>query len=135
MPNKSTSSGNQMADTVETFGQNLADRARQATESMSDAARSAADQLGAGRMTTADGLDDAASAVRDKADDLPGGEQVRNFARGAADRLHTTADYVRTHDFNRMMAEVETVVKNNPGVALLGAAAFGFLVGRALTRE
>jgi hypothetical protein len=34
-----------------------------------------------------------------------------------------------------MMADVETAVKNNPGPALLIAAAFGFLLGRALNRD
>ena len=33
------------------------------------------------------------------------------------------------------MADVETVVKNNPGPALLVAAVCGFMLGRALTRD
>ena len=36
---------------------------------------------------------------------------------------------------NRMMADVETLVKNNPGLALVIAAAFGFLLGRAVIRD
>ena len=44
---------------------------------------------------------------------------MKEFASAAADRLSTTADYMRTHDAKRMMADVETVVKNNPGPALL----------------
>jgi ElaB/YqjD/DUF883 family membrane-anchored ribosome-binding protein len=32
-----------------------------------------------------------------------------------------------------MMGDVETLVKNNPGPALLVAAAIGFLVGRAFS--
>jgi hypothetical protein len=32
-----------------------------------------------------------------------------------------------------MMADVETLVKNSPGPALLAAAAIGFLVGRAFS--
>ena len=34
-----------------------------------------------------------------------------------------------------MVEDVETVVKNNPGPALLVAAAFGFLLGRAMARD
>ena len=60
---------------------------------------------------------------------------MKEFASAAADRLSTTADYMRTHDAKRMMADVETVVKNNPGPALLIAAAFGFIAGPALTRD
>jgi len=33
------------------------------------------------------------------------------------------------------MADVETMVKNNPGPALLIAATFGFVLGRALSRD
>jgi ElaB/YqjD/DUF883 family membrane-anchored ribosome-binding protein len=60
---------------------------------------------------------------------------VSELAHTAADRLNTTADYVRRNDVNRMMADVETLVKNNPGPSLLIAAAFGFLVGRAVIRD
>jgi hypothetical protein len=34
-----------------------------------------------------------------------------------------------------MMTDVEGLVTRNPGPSLLVAAAFGFLVGRAMTRE
>ena len=60
---------------------------------------------------------------------------MREFATAAADGLSTTADYVREHDLNGMVGDVETVVKNNPGPALLIAAAFGFLLGRAMARD
>ena len=62
-------------------------------------------------------------------------KKVQEFAHAAADRLSTGADYVRSHDASRMMTDVETVVKNNPGRALALAAAFGFIVGRALSRD
>ena len=35
----------------------------------------------------------------------------------------------------RMMADVESFVKSNPGPALAVATAFGFLLGRALSRD
>ena len=102
---------------------------------MTDAAGDAAAAIDDSRSTAADGLDTAASALHDRADDLPGGETVRNVARATADRLSTSADYVRSHDAKRMMADVETFVKSNPGPALAVAAAFGFLLGRALSRD
>ena len=135
MSSSNGSTGKQMAETAEAFGQHLADRARDATESMADAARSASDQFAQSGARAADALDDAAATVRTKADELPGGERVREFAHGAADRLHTTADYVRDVDFNRVIANVETAARNNPGAALLAAAAFGFVVGALLTRD
>ena len=87
------------------------------------------------QLMAADRLDSAVSAVQERMGELPGGQRVKELASAAADRFSTTADYVRTHDAKRMMADVETVVKNNPGPALLVAAAFGFVLGRALTRD
>ena len=63
------------------------------------------------------------------------GQKVQQFAHVAAERLSTTADYMRSHDAKRMLADVERVVKNNPGPSLVIAAAFGFVIGRALTRD
>jgi ElaB/YqjD/DUF883 family membrane-anchored ribosome-binding protein len=132
MPTKNTTADNTMADTAAAFGQDLAERASGA---MSDVARTATKKVDEGRSMAADRLESAASTVHERADDLPGGQRVKEFANAAADRLSTTADYMRTHDAKRMMEDVETMVKNNPGPALLFAAAFGFMLGRALTRD
>jgi ElaB/YqjD/DUF883 family membrane-anchored ribosome-binding protein len=132
MPTKNTTADNSMADTAAAFGQDLAERASGA---MSDVARTATKKVDEGRSMAADRLESAASTVHERADDLPGGQRVKEFANAAADRLSTTADYMRTHDAKRMMEDVETVVKNNPGAALLFATAFGFMLGRALTRD
>ena len=121
-------------DTDATIGA-IAQRARKATESITDAGRDAARTIDENRSTAADGLDSAASTLRNRADQLPGGETVRDFAHSTADRLSTGAEYMRTHDTRRMMADVESIVKKNPGPALALAAAFGFLLGRALSRD
>ena len=78
-------------------------------------------------------LDKAASALHEKAESLPGGEKVSSLAHATAEKLSSTADYVREHDVKRMMADVETLVKNNPGPSLLAAVAVGFLVARAFS--
>ena len=135
MPNKSTQDNNPTAADVKTAARDMTEGARNAAASMTDAARDAAATLDESRSTAADGLDAAASALHDRAADLPGGETVRNVARATADRLGSSAEYVRTHDANRMMADVESFVKNNPGPALAVAAAFGFLLGRAMSRD
>ena len=113
----------------------VAERAGYIKESISDMARTAKQTADEGRQTAAERLGSAASAVRDQADQLPGGPRVQQFAHAAADRLSTTADYMRSHDTKRMLADVGRVVKNNPGPSLVIAAAFGFVVGRALTRD
>jgi ElaB/YqjD/DUF883 family membrane-anchored ribosome-binding protein len=123
VPNKTTQDSNATAD-VKTAARDMTEGARRAAASMSDAARDAAATI-----------DAAASALHNRAEDLPGGETVRNVARATADRLGSSAEYVRTHDAKRMMADVESFVKSNPGPALAVAAAFGFLLGRALSRD
>ena len=164
MPDKSGSFGASMADRAAAKGEDLAEQAAQAKDRVSDAirtasdagggvaaelserasqlkdrvsgmARTAVDTIDRNRSTTADGLETAASTLHGRADRLPGGEKVSEFAHAAADRLSTTAGYVRTHDLNRMGKDVQTLVRNNPGPSLLVAAVFGFLLGRAVTRD
>ena len=135
MPNKTTQGNDSTAADVRTAAHAVTETARNAATSMTGAARDVAAKVDGGRSTAADGLDAAASALHDRAADLPGGETVRNVARATADRLGSSADYVRTHDATRMMADVESFVKSNPGPALAIAAAFGFLLGRALSHD
>jgi hypothetical protein len=49
--------------------------------------------------------------------------------------LSSTADYVRENDFKGMLADVQRIVKNNPGPALVVAAVLGFLVARTFSRD
>jgi len=135
MASRNTPVGNRSPDNTASFGNELADRATEAKESMSDMAAAATKKVDDGRSMVADRLDSAVSAVQDRVGQLPGGQRVKELASAAADRFSTTADYMRTHDAKGMMSDVETVVKNNPGPALLVAAAFGFVLGRALTRD
>jgi ElaB/YqjD/DUF883 family membrane-anchored ribosome-binding protein len=118
----------------ETFGA-VANNVREAKDATLDAARAATKQVDAARPAVAERLDTAASAIEDRAESIPGGQRVREFAHAAADRLSTTADYVRSRDARRMMSDVETVVRNNPGPSLLIAAVLGFVVGRAVVRN
>ena len=117
MASRNTSTDRPLSDKAATFSQDVADRASDARDTLSDMART------------------ATKKVEDAVGELPGGQRVKELATVAADRLSTTADYMRTHDARRMMADVETVVKNNPGPALLVAAVCGFMLGRALTRD
>ena len=134
MPNKNTLTDTSAADTIGSVGRDLGAGAREAKDAMSNMARTAADRLDESRASTADTLEGAASALHKGADRLPG-DAASDFAHAAADRVSQTADYVRRNDINRMMGNVETAVKNNPGPALLIAAAFGFFVGRAMMRD
>jgi ElaB/YqjD/DUF883 family membrane-anchored ribosome-binding protein len=133
MPDKIGSFGSQVANESSTSGNKLSEAVTQVKDKMSDVGRSAVDKIDENRGAAATGLDKAASAIHHQAENLPGGEKVSGLAHAAADKLSSTAGYVREHDVNRMMADVETLVKNSPGPALLAAAAIGFLVGRAFS--
>lgn len=95
----------------------------------------AADKIDENRGTAASALESAASALREKADTLPGGEKVARAAHATADAVGVAADYVRENDLKAMIADVQRLVKNNPGPALLTAAALGFLIARTFSRD
>ena len=95
----------------------------------------AADMIDENRGAAAGGLESAADALREKADTLPGGERVANAAHATANAVGVAADYVRDNDVKAMLADVQRLVKNNPGVALLSAAALGFLLARTFSRD
>jgi hypothetical protein len=135
MPSNVTSVGSPRPNDPLTVAERLSDTAGQMKDTLSDLGRTAVGKMDENRAATASGLDKAAAALHDKAGDLPGGDTVSGLAHAAADQMHSTAGYVREHDVNRMVADVETLVKNSPGVALLAAAAFGFLVGRAFSHD
>ena len=133
MPNRPTSFKDPLAEEPSSVGEKLSDTAAQVKDKVSDLGRTAANKIDENRETAASGLEKTASVLHEKADSLPGGEKVTSLAHAAADKLTSTADYVREHDVNRMMADVERLVKNNPGPSLLAAAVVGFLVGRAFS--
>ena len=118
---------------------NLSDQASKAASEVKSRAqglgRRAAERAEDARRAAAGGMDSVADTLHAKADSLPGGERVAGAAHSAADALASGAQYVRDHDVQDMLQDLLEVVRNNPGAALLGAAALGFLVGRAVSRD
>lgn len=115
------------------LGSQIAGATARAKDKAADLGQTAADTLDSQRGAAASGLSSAADAIRSRADQLPGGDTVSELAHSAADKLTSTADYVRQNDLQSMLTDVEQVVKRNPGPSLLAAAFVGFLVGRAFT--
>lgn len=111
----------------------VSEAAAQVKQQVSDLGSSAAEKIDRNRGTAASGLEKAASALHENAGSIPGGEKVADLAHATADKLNSTAEYVREHDVSGMMADIERLVRNNPGPSLLAAAAVGFLVGRGFT--
>ena len=81
------------------------------------------------RVSTASGLDTLSSSLHKR------GDNVASAAHHAADAVHSGAEYLRAHDVETMMGDLMGAVRRNPGLALLGAAALGLILGRALSRD
>jgi hypothetical protein len=102
----------------------------QVKASASDLGEAAAEEIDSRRRAAAAGIKSAAKSLHEKADDLPGGERVSDVAHGAADKLNSTANYIRRRNFTGMARDVRKVVKDNPLPALVGAAALGYLLAK-----
>lgn len=136
MPNNYPGSFNDtLADESSTLGAKLSDTTTQFKSKASDLGRKAADVIDENIESAAGGLDKAAATLHGRADKLPGVEKMTSLAHSAADKLSATAEYVREHDVDRIMADVKSVVKKNPGTSLLAVGILGFLVGRAFRRS
>lgn len=139
MPTKAvTSTGdatNTLTDTAQTMKDKVTEAAATAKQKVSEAGRQATDRIDEKRGPAADAIESAASTIHEKAESLPGGETVRSVAHSAADKLESTAGYIREHDVRAMFSDVEDIVKRNPGPSLLIAVAVGFLIGRAFRGE
>lgn len=127
--------GDTLTDTAQNVKDKLVDAASKAKQEASDVGRQAADKIDEKRGSAADALQSAASTIDEKAEDLPGGEAVRSVAHSTAEKLESTAGYIREHDVRAMISDVEGIVKRNPGPSLLIAAAIGFLIGRAFRED
>ena len=100
-------------------------------ETAYDIENAAGKSMDAGRASTATTLSNAAAMIDERAANLPGGKKIEDFARGAADKIATSAQYVRNHDTKAMMADVEAFVRSHPGRSLMVACVVGFFAGRA----
>jgi len=127
--------GDAVSDTAQNVKEKVVGAASTTKQKVSESARQATDKIDEKRAPAADALESAASTIHEKAEDLPGGETVKNVAHSAAEKLEATAGYIREHDVRTMMSDVEEIVKRNPGPSLLIAAAIGFLIGRAFRED
>lgn len=103
---------------------------REAQRQAAEAGRKTLGQIDQQQQTAASGPEAAASTLHQSAERLRGGEKVSKAAHATADKVRQTADFVREHDVNAMVQNVQDLVKRHPGQALLAAAVVGFLVGR-----
>ena len=97
------------------------------------AGRTALNKIDEQRENAADKLESAATRMHRAAD--AGAQRVSSTVHSAAEGVQSTADYLREHDSKQLMGSVENLVRKYPGRALLIAASFGFLAGRALRND
>jgi hypothetical protein len=89
----------------------------------------AAEAFRAGRTNTADGLDATAAQLN------AGGDRIAAVAHASADSLGSSAKYLRKHDGDDMVRDLESLIKAHPGKALISAVVLGFVAGRAFRRD
>ena len=94
-----------------------------------DVGARAAQRADQARVGAAAGLESVASTLHEK------GERVASAAHSAADAVTYGAEYLRENDVQTMLSDLMEVIRRNPGPSLIGAAALGFLLGRALSRD
>ena len=126
--NEATQLSDEAAEVARKAKESLSDAAKTVKDKTQEFGRDAMNKIEENRVSAAGALHNAASSMHQKADKLPNGPDL---AHSAADRVEAVASYLQGHDTKQMMADVETVVRRNPGPSLLVAGALGFLIGRA----
>lgn len=110
----------------------VTDMASQAKTTAAEWGRNAATAVDRNLQSAAGALENTAHTLRDRA---PASGRVNEIATATADKIESTARYLRDHDTRDMVAGVETLVRRNPGASLASALAVGFLIGTAMRRD
>jgi hypothetical protein len=117
------------------FKDRVSDVASKAKDKAGQVADAVSEKLGQQRKNVADTLGRVAFTMHGKADIIPGGTRAVNLTHSVADGLESTASYLRDHNFRQMGKVVTDVSRRYPMQSLVGALAFGFLLGRLARRK
>jgi ElaB/YqjD/DUF883 family membrane-anchored ribosome-binding protein len=126
--NENNQLADQASDIATRAKESVSDTAKTVKEKTQELGRAAVNKIEENRVSAAGALHNAATSLHDNAAKLPNGPDM---AHSAAEKVDAVAGYLQGHDTKQMMADVEAVVKKNPGPSLLIAGALGFLIGRA----
>lgn len=93
-------------------------------------------KVDAGMGKAAEGIDKLVGVVRDKGDQLgqssgPAGT-VGSVATAAADKLEGASHYLQQTDTDRLMSDLEALIRRKPVESLLIATGVGFVFAKAL---
>jgi hypothetical protein len=112
--------------TSQTLPDHVAEAATRLKDKVNGLSQSAAETIDETRRAAAVGLDRAASAMHD------GGERVADLVHSTADKLRSTAKYLRNNDAKTVLGYAQNVVRNNLAASLVVAGIIGYSVGRSL---
>ena len=113
----------------------VSDTTGKAQEKVGEMGRAVQGKIDENRDAAADTLQTVASRLHENAESIPGGEKAASLAHSTAEKVEATAQYVREHNVEDMMADLKNFVRRHPGQSLFAAAAIGFLLGRAFKSE
>jgi ElaB/YqjD/DUF883 family membrane-anchored ribosome-binding protein len=109
----------------ESFGQRAGEKMSEGTTAVQERAISGADK---GREKAAEGLGSAAEKMRSRAEEDTG---MRGTVEGkAAEAMDKTAGYLKEHDSQELMHDLEEYVKAHPMQAAAGALVAGFVLAK-----
>jgi len=99
----------------------------------SELGRTAKQSIDKNFQNAAGALEGAASAIRSR---MPQGEgRMSGIANTTANKLDSTARYMREHDTSDLYYEIGNWARRNPGAAIGTAAGIGLLLGLTLKRD
>lgn len=104
------------------------DASQKVQEKASDMGDKAQDKADAGMDKAASGLSTASDKLRDKGEQQGG--QVGKVANQAADTMDSASGYLREHDSDQMLNDLEDLIRRKPVESLLVAAGVGLLLSR-----
>ena len=113
------------------FGDNAETRAQEFGDELGSELESASRQVRRGFVRAGAHLDDGADKLKEGIRHTSDG--VRSAGKRASDVISHSSAYLRTNGAKDMIDDVEGLVREHPGKALLAVAAIGFLLGRSLT--
>jgi ElaB/YqjD/DUF883 family membrane-anchored ribosome-binding protein len=119
-------------ETTEDMKHRLSGTANQVRDKASELGRSAKESIDRNFRNAAGAIEHAASAIRSRMPEREG--KVGGIANTTADKLDSTARYMREHSASDLYHGLEDWARRSPGMAIGGAAAVGLLLGMTLKR-
>ncbi len=122
---------NQTANDVRDKAMEGATRMKESVQDNVSSFRTGAmEQVEQSREKAAGGVESAAQQVRERVSGAGGLQETAGVK--VAESMDKTATYLREHDTKAIVTDFEQYAKEHPTQAIMGAVAFGFILGRIL---